>query len=49
MNCIFAVRSEIQIKFGLRGFAAAHVQKTGQAMDKESESFAYLRQKKIAK
>jgi hypothetical protein len=45
MNCILAVRSEIKIKFGLRGFAAAHVQRTGQAMDKESEGLAYLRQK----
>jgi len=44
MNCIFVVRSEIKIKFGLQGFAAAYVQITGQAMDKESEGLAYLRQ-----
>jgi hypothetical protein len=39
MNCILAVRSEIKI----RGYAAAHVQTIGQAMDKESEGIAYLR------
>ena len=44
MNCILAVRSENEIKFGLRGFATAHVQKTGQAVDIESESFSYLSQ-----
>jgi hypothetical protein len=51
MNCILAVRSAIKIKFGLRGFAAAHVQRLGQAADIESEGFAYLRQKfpKISK
>jgi hypothetical protein len=45
MNCILLVRSEIKIKFGIRGFAAAHVKKIGQTMDKESEGLAYLRQK----
>jgi hypothetical protein len=45
MNCLLAVRSEIKIKFGLGGFAAAHVQKPGQVADIESEGFAHLRQK----
>jgi len=41
MNCILAVRSESQVKFGLRGFAAAQVQRLGQAVDIESEGFVY--------
>ena len=44
MNCILAVRSDIKIKFGLRGFAAAHVQRLGQGAGTESEGIAYLRQ-----
>jgi hypothetical protein len=38
-----ALRSEIKIKFGIQGFAAAHVQGLGQVLD--NEGFAYLRQK----
>ena len=43
MKCILAVRSEIKIKFGIQGFAAAHVQGLWQVLD--NEGFAYLRQK----
>jgi hypothetical protein len=41
MNCILAVRSEIKIKFGHRGFAAGHLQGLWLAMDEESKGFAY--------
>ena len=44
MKCILAVKVGDQDKVGLRGFTAAHVQKIWQAMDKENESLAYLRQ-----
>jgi hypothetical protein len=41
MNCTLGVRSGIKINFGRRGFGAARVQGIWQAMDKESEGFAY--------
>jgi acyl-ACP thioesterase len=45
MNCILAVRLEMKVKFWGRGFAVALVEGLWQVMDKESEGFAYLRQK----
>jgi hypothetical protein len=39
MNCILAVTLEFKVKFGHRGFAAAHVQGLLQETDKESEGF----------
>jgi hypothetical protein len=45
MNCIFAVRLEMKVKFWGRGFAVAPVQGLRKVMDKECEGFAYLRQK----
>ena len=36
-NCTAAVRSEMKIKCGRRGFAASHVQGLWQAIDKEAK------------
>jgi hypothetical protein len=35
MKCILAVRSEIKIKFGIQGVAAAHVEGLWQVLDNE--------------
>jgi hypothetical protein len=45
MNCILAVSLERKVKLWGGGFAVALVQELWQVMDKESEGFAYLRQK----